>query len=198
MSFNPAIMRQSRENAFALLFAWSFTQDDVAELIGFAEECDLRLEPFAHELLTASVENVGEIDALIRRYSKGWRIGRLSAVTLAILRQSFCELAFLTPKKPIPVGATINEAVELAKKYASEDEASFINGILGNYDKVRSGALPEPPPPVEEDALREENEKAEPARESADSAPVEEPAAISEPESSPDDIELVGDIEIEV
>ena len=75
-------------------------------------------------------ERLDAIDQVIQKYSIKWNINRLPKVTLAILRLAICEIDGM---EDIPVSVTINEAVELAKKFASEDDASFINGLLGAY-----------------------------------------------------------------
>ena len=81
-------------------------------------------------------DNRDEIDKIISENSVGWKIERLPKVTLAIMRLAFCELLYVPS---VPTGVTINEAVELAKKFASQEDASFINGILGKY--VRENSL---------------------------------------------------------
>ena len=80
-------------------------------------------------------ENLVVIDSLISTCLKNWRIERIPRVTLSILRLAVCEMMFY-PK--IPVGATINESVNLAKKYATTEDASFINGILGTIARQNS------------------------------------------------------------
>ncbi len=80
----------------------------------------------AHE----TVNHLEEIDAIISRYSKSWKKERLSKTTLAILRCAICEILFLDD---IPDSAAVNEAVELSKRYDSQQTAAFINGILGSY-----------------------------------------------------------------
>lgn len=75
-------------------------------------------------------QNEAELDSIIEQYAKGWKLNRLSRITIAILRLALYEIKYV---EDVPAGAAINEAVELAKNYASEDAASFINGILGSY-----------------------------------------------------------------
>ena len=129
--------RKSRETAFALLFEWSFKQEETLEEIleqaqdGVVPDVDA----FARALCGRAVEHVEELDKLIETYSDKWKINRLSKVTLAVLRLAFCELAFFSD---IPVGATINEAVELEKTYGTEDEAVFVNGMLGTYERQKN------------------------------------------------------------
>jgi len=123
--------RQSRDVAFCLLFEWSFHGELFEELVENARYArELDTDDFALDLCKLAIENASELDSLIEQYSESWKVTRLSKVTLSVLRLAFCEL---TKFENIPLGATINEAVELCKKYATEDEAAFVNGILGQY-----------------------------------------------------------------
>ncbi|MFI3225849.1 MAG: transcription antitermination factor NusB [Clostridia bacterium] len=79
--------------------------------------------------------HVNELDAHISELSKEWDIKRISKVSLAILRLSIFEMKYTD----VPVGASINEAVDLAKDYDSEEAGSFVNGILGSFDRQRNG-----------------------------------------------------------
>ena len=72
-------------------------------------------------------ENMAEIDAVISAAAKGWDLERMNKVDLAILRLAVYEMRF----GETPVGVAINEAVELAKKFSSDEAPSFINGVLG-------------------------------------------------------------------
>ncbi|MDR2932987.1 MAG: transcription antitermination factor NusB [Oscillospiraceae bacterium] len=129
--------RQSREYAFALLFEWSFREDESLDEILEQAKAGREQEPddFALSLCSRAIENMAELDALIERYSDKWKLNRLSKVVLAALRLAFCEL---TQFPDIPAGATINEAVELVKTYGAEDESAYVNGILGNYERQRT------------------------------------------------------------
>ena len=101
----------------------------------FASDSELfEIDAFTEALYAAAVENVAAIDDEIRKYLKNWRLERLSKPALAILRLSFAELLYFDD---IPASVTVNEAVELAKKYAVDKDASFINGVLGSA--VRGG-----------------------------------------------------------
>ncbi|MEG0545892.1 MAG: transcription antitermination factor NusB [Oscillospiraceae bacterium] len=123
---------EEREQAFILLFDKSFNVDtDMDEIISFAVESRLiELSNFAENLAKLTCENLEEIDSIIENHSIGWRIKRLPRVSLSILRLAICEIKYVDS---IPNSVSVNEAVELAKKYASTDDASFINGILGTY-----------------------------------------------------------------
>ena len=127
--------RKSRETAFCLLFEWSFHAGDFEELVKNAQECrEFEADDFALQLCQRAIEGVQELDALIEKYSESWKVNRLSKVTLNVLRLAFCEMTLM---ENIPLGATINEAVELCKKYAGEEDAAFVNGILGEYCRSR-------------------------------------------------------------
>jgi transcription antitermination protein NusB len=86
---------------------------------------------FTTVLIRGSWENMHGIDCMIARYSQNWRLSRMSTIDRNILRMAIYELAYL---RNIPPPVTINEAVELAKKYGTDDSGAFINGIL---DRVR-------------------------------------------------------------
>ena len=130
--------KEERELAFTLIFEKIFNDDlTVGEIIKNAVEARLIEENvFACSLAQLTYDNRDEIDKIISENSVGWKIERLPKVTLAIMRLAFCELLYVPS---VPTGVTINEAVELAKKFASQEDASFINGILGKY--VRENSL---------------------------------------------------------
>jgi len=85
---------------------------------------------YIYGVLNAVINNVADIDKIIEEYSKGWKLNRIANVDLAILRLSFAEILYM---EDIPYRVSINEAVELAKQYGSDETPSFINGILGKY-----------------------------------------------------------------
>ncbi len=106
---------------------------DTEMLFSLREEnpCDLD-EAYLSEVISLVTGHINEIDDLISRLAKNWKITRISKVDLSILRLSIGEIRYLDD---IPLSASINEAVELAKKYGSEDSGKFINGILGKIVK---------------------------------------------------------------
>ena len=88
-------------------------------------------------LVAGVTDHQAELDAVIEKYAQGWALNRLARVDLTIMRMAVYEMMHLPE---IPVGATINEAVELAKKYAEDKSSGFINGILGSAAKEIRGA----------------------------------------------------------
>jgi len=86
-----------------------------------------------------------ELDQYIEKYAKGWKFDRIPLVAAAIMRLAMYEILYMPE---IPNGAAINEAVEIAKKYESDDVVRFINGILGTF--VRSEAAEAAAPAAQE------------------------------------------------
>lgn len=124
--------REAREQAFLILFEWSFKEEDpVEEVLELAGQCrGAEVDKFTRALVEETTEYRIQIDHSIEQHSDKWKINRLSRTTLTALRMALCELTYM---KDIPPAATINEAVELMKTYATEDEASYVNGVLGAY-----------------------------------------------------------------
>ena len=124
--------KEERELAFTLIFEKIFNDElSIDEIVENAVEARLVEEnTFAFSLAQLTYENIDEIDNLINKNSVGWRIERLPKVSLAIMRLALCEILYVPS---VPTGVSINEAVELAKKFATQEDASFINGILGKY-----------------------------------------------------------------
>lgn len=121
--------REARELAFVLLFEKSFSDmplDEILENAGEARE--IVKDPFALSLAEGAVMHAEDIDAYITKFSHKWSKDRLSRVALAILRLAVYEMLW---ENSIPISVSINEAVELAKRYGGDADASFINGVLG-------------------------------------------------------------------
>lgn len=127
--------RQAREQAFILLFEKSFnTEASVDELLELAKELRmLEDDEFVAALVNTTCDNIEAIDEHISANSKGWKINRIPKVTLAIIRMALAEILYFDD---VPDGVSVNEAVELAKKYSTPEDASYINGLLGTV--VRS------------------------------------------------------------
>lgn len=89
-------------------------------------------EPFWKQLVQTTLEKLGEIDALIAAQSEHWKLERMTRVDRSILRMGVAELFAFTD---IPPSVTINEAVEIAKRFGSEESAPFVNGVLDNVWK---------------------------------------------------------------
>lgn len=128
--------REAREQAFCLTFEKMFHDEPLPEMIELAVEArKLEPEPFAEMLAKGVYNNCTGIDEKIEKYSIGWSKKRLSRVVLAILRLAIYEILYC---KSIPVSVSINEAVELAKKYGGDGDGAFINGILGAFARAEA------------------------------------------------------------
>ena len=109
--------------------------DSMAALWG-VDDIPMDIRAFAEGLARGVRENMGEIDRLIRSSSEHWRIDRMPLVDRNILRIAVYELLHCPD---IPERATINEAIELGKRFSTEDSGAFINGVL---DQVRATVFP--------------------------------------------------------
>lgn len=116
---------EEREQAFCLLFQSLFNTDENFEIY---EENIESVGDYARNIALGVEEKKDNLDGLIEKYSKGWKVKRLPKVNLAILRLAAYEILFVDD---VPESVAINEAVELAKKYSGESDYSFINGVLG-------------------------------------------------------------------
>ena len=121
--------REARELAFILLFERSFGDLSVKEILeASAEARDVEADGFALRLAEGAEAHFAELDDLISQNARNWSTARISRVALAIMRLAIYEMQY---EENIPVSVSINEAVELAKKYGGDEDASFINGVLG-------------------------------------------------------------------
>jgi len=129
--------RASRDIAMKLLYQLEIQKEDKEEQIEITlAENDLKKSDREYVLgvVNGVFDNLSYIDKVIDKYSKGWKINRISKVDLSILRLSVYEIGFMND---IPFSVSVNEAVELAKRYSSEDAGAFVNGILGKVTKAR-------------------------------------------------------------
>ncbi len=127
--------RASREMAMKLLYQLEIQRDDREEQKNrFFEENTLTEKDrnYINDVVDGVSKNLEAIDNMIELNSKGWKIGRISKIDLSIMRLSIYEICF---RNDIPYNVSINEAVELAKKYSNEDAGSFVNGILSKIPK---------------------------------------------------------------
>ena len=96
----------------------------------YNERPDKKQMAYIRRLVELTAENRSEIDAYIQKYSKGWKLERISRTALAVMRCAICEILYMDE---IPNAAAINEAVERAKGYDEPDTVAFVNGVLGGF-----------------------------------------------------------------
>jgi N utilization substance protein B len=128
--------RQAREYALQILFQIDFTEKKLGrrELDEFWSDKkeNKEIREFAEELVKGTLEKLEDIDALIEKLAENWILGRMAAVDRNILRFAAYEILY---RKDIPSAVTINEALEIAKKYSSSESAPFLNGVLDRLAK---------------------------------------------------------------
>ncbi len=125
----------AREQAFILVFEKNFSEYDIDEILLLAKETRDFAEDddgYVVDAFTGVFNNIDTIDELISDNLSGWTIGRISKVSLAVLRLAIYEMKFMSD---IPVAVSIDEAVELCKKYSTVDDSAFVNGVLGTVAK---------------------------------------------------------------
>lgn len=134
--------RKAREGALQVLFEVDLVGHDVEDVR--ARQFDQMLladgfRAYAERLVDGVLAHRDELDGLIAATAPAWPVAQLPRVDLNILRLALCELLYSTD---VPVGAVINEAVELAKRYGSENSSKFINGTLGTVaSRITAGEL---------------------------------------------------------
>ena len=130
--------RASREMAMKLLYQLEIQKDDrEAQKKLFFEENSLAPndKSYIDDVIDGVYANLEPISNLIEKHSKGWKIGRISKIDLSIMRLSIYEICY---RSDIPYNVSVNEAVELAKRYSGEEAGSFINGILSQISSEDS------------------------------------------------------------
>ena len=128
--------RQAREYALQILFQIDFTERrieprDLEEFWADKKE-RIDVKEFAEGLVRGTLGKLNDIDALIESAAENWLLKRMAVVDRNILRLAVYEIL---DRRDIPSAVTINEALEIAKKYSSLDAASFLNGILDRVAK---------------------------------------------------------------
>lgn len=113
--------RTAREEAFKLLFQQEINRDE--------EINSEKMNPFTRKIVLGVIDNKEDIDQLISNHLKNWSYERIALVEKTVLRIAVFEITYL---EDIPVGVSINEAVELSHTYGDEKSGKFVNGVLSN------------------------------------------------------------------
>jgi N utilization substance protein B len=132
--------RAAREMAMKLLYQMEIQKDDIdAQVKLFFEQNPLSENDSAYieDIVYGVHHNSEHIVDTVRKHSRGWNITRISKIDLSILKLSIYEICF---RDDIPFSVSVNEAVELAKKYSGEEAGSFINGILSKLAEIKKSA----------------------------------------------------------
>lgn len=117
--------REAREEAFKILFQTEVNEDQTIDFSNSNE--------FTKEVVEGFFNNKLKIDEMISSHLKNWTINRIALVEKAILRISTYEMMYI---EDVPVGVSINEAIELAHKFGDENSGKFVNGVLSKINKT--------------------------------------------------------------
>lgn len=126
------VRRKAREYALKVLYMFDIRGENISIILENFEEKE-KIKKFADEIIKGVVENIKEIDEIISKVSLNWDIKRMGYIDRNILRIGTYEILF---RKDIPSIVSINEAIEISKKYGDEDSPKFINGILHKIKEI--------------------------------------------------------------
>jgi len=132
--------RQARELAMQALFYMDIRKDASEETLEYFCDCfcpSKKSRPFFRKLVNGVLGKKGQIDALVERFSQNWNISRMSCVDRNVMRIAIYEMLYCDD---IPPKVSINEAVDIGKKFGTQESGAFINGIM---DSIREALLEE-------------------------------------------------------
>ena len=131
--------KEARENAFLLLYEGVSKKDESAEEIlqKATEERELAINDYVKDVFFGVYRNMEALEAVIAKNLVGWKKERISIVSMAILRLGAYEILY---REDIPPKVSINECIELSKKYDDEKTYIFVNGVLNAIAKEQAGA----------------------------------------------------------
>ena len=133
--------RDARRHAFALVFQLPFHNESTVEALAEAKKWyydDLEARPkgknaeYVDRVVWGVFDRQAHIDSVIENFLRDWDINRINKVDLAIMRLAIYEMLC---EPDVPLGTAVNEAVELAKEFGTDESAAFINGVLGNVSR---------------------------------------------------------------
>lgn len=136
--------REARQQAFELIFERSFHDGGVEDIIRVAGVArDVEISDYAKETAAGVFARLEELDGCIAPYCRARSLNRLSRVVRAVLRLAVYEILYVNDLEP---RISINEAIELTKKFSGKDEAGFVNGVLGGFMKAYEAGDIKPQP----------------------------------------------------
>ncbi len=129
-----SMRRENRTAAMQFLYQWSINKPENLnrDIDLFFKDRDKAREnyQFAEELIRGALEHLEDVDKTIQKYSQNWNFDRVARIDLAILRLAIYEMSY---RRDIPPIVSINEAIDLSKRFSNPDAKRFINGILDQY-----------------------------------------------------------------
>lgn len=129
--------KHARESAMKLLYQMEINKDfskDAIDIFFENNSFNLGEKLYIDNAVETIITNLDEIDSCIKKYIDGWQLSRLARVDLSILRIALYEITY---REDIPIQVSINEAIEIAKKYSTDESSRFINGVLGSFVRSR-------------------------------------------------------------
>ena len=127
---------KARECALKILYAIDITGDEPKKCIDTFwknhDEIDSEVETFANQLVLGVANNSAAIDRLITSHTTNWQLKRMAVIDRNILRFATYELLYV---EEIPPKVSINEAIDIAKRYGDNDSGKFVNGVLDSVNK---------------------------------------------------------------
>ncbi len=124
--------KDARDNAFKCVYEYEFNKEkSIEEILNFCyeeNEVNDSEKEYIDQVVKGVAQNIEKIDENILKHLKNWSMARIAKIDLAILRVAIYEICYMSDV--IPFKVSINEAVELAKKYGNPDSKSFVNGLL--------------------------------------------------------------------
>lgn len=132
------LRRESRKCAINVLYSMDISglgKEDVEESFWSSQVFNKKIATFAKELIDGTTANLEEINKRLQEIAKNWELERMTSVDKAILRLASYELLFMPQTPP---NVVINEAIELAKEFSTENSGKFVNGILDKIKNIRS------------------------------------------------------------
>ena len=132
---------KAREYALQILYAIDITKDEPEACLDIFwkdnDEASKDIREFATGLVMGVCDKKKEIDKLISEYATNWQLERMAVIDRNVLRFATYELLFM---KDIPPKVSINEAIDIAKKYGGTDSGKFVNGVLDKINKTKGKA----------------------------------------------------------
>ena len=135
--------RKAREHALQLLFQLDIKKEKPSAVVlkrfWADQHPDDEVKAFAEEIVKGTYKHLTEINKMICQCAKNWSLDRMAIVDRNVLRMAVYEVLY---RMDIPTSVTINEAIEIAKKYGTDESGAFVNGILDRVARV-TGKLDE-------------------------------------------------------
>lgn len=134
--------RRARELALRILYQWEIQKGDIEpqiEVFWKQNPTHPDVQSFATRIAMGACRHIEEIDSIIERFSENWTMDRISIVDKNIMRSSIYEMLY---EREIPSKVSINEAIEIAKRYGTEDSSQFVNGILDRVKREMESIKP--------------------------------------------------------